>query len=138
VALNVLDRLGDDVAALRSISGSVEPGGAVLLLVPGYPRLEGAFDQALGHARRYTPETLSEAVTAAGLVPEIIRPVNLLGGIAWWAAVRVARQARPTPMLVSLYDKLVVPAERAIERRIQPSFGQSILCIARVPIPPGP
>jgi hypothetical protein len=38
---------------------------------------------------------------------------------------------------VNLYDKLVVPAERAIERRIQPSFGQSIFCVARVPAPPG-
>jgi hypothetical protein len=38
---------------------------------------------------------------------------------------------------VNLYDKLVVPAERAIERRIQPSFGQSIFCVARVPVPPG-
>jgi SAM-dependent methyltransferase len=136
VALNVIDRLGDDVAALRSMGACVEPGGAVLLLVPGYPGLAGAFDQALGHARRYTPGTLSEVVTAAGLVPEVIRPVNLLGGIAWWAAVRVARQARPTPALVNLYDRLVVPAERAIERRIQPSFGQSVLCVARVPVPP--
>src|SRR6266567_3863708 len=136
VALNVLDRLGDDVAALRSMRRSVEPGGTVLLLVPGYPRLAGAFDRALGHARRYTPETLSEVVTGAGLVPEVIRPVNLLGGVAWWAAVRVGRQARPTPTLVNLYDRLVVPAERAIERRIQPSFGQSILCVARVPVPP--
>jgi SAM-dependent methyltransferase len=137
VALNVLDRLGDEVAALRSMGGSVEPGGAVLLLVPGYPQLAGAFDQALGHERRYTPEMLSEAVTAAGLIPEVIRPVNLLGGIAWWAAVRVARQARPTPTLVNLYDRLVIPAERAIERRIQPSFGQSIFCVARVPLPAG-
>src|SRR6266542_1481292 len=125
-----------DPICLRSMGRSVEPGGTVLLLVPGYPRLAGAFDQALGHARRYTPETLSEAVTAAGLVPEVIRPVNLLGGIAWWAAVRVGRQARPTPTLVNLYDRLVVPAERAIERRVQPSFGQSILCVARVPVPP--
>ena len=137
VALNVLDRLGDDVAALRSIATSVEPGGAVLLVVPGYPQLSGAFDKALGNARRYTPRTLGDAVTGAGLVPEVIRPVNLLGGIAWWAAVRVARQARPTPTLVTLYDRLVVPAERAIERRIQPAFGQSIFCVARVPLPPG-
>ncbi len=137
VALNVIDRLEDDVAALRSMGTAVAPGGAVLLMVPGYPQLAGAFDQALGHVRRYTPQTLSDAVTAAGLVPEVTRPVNLLGGIAWWAAVRMARQGRPTPMLVGLYDKLVVPAERAIERRVQPSFGQSVLCVARVPRAPG-
>ena len=136
VALNVIGRMQDDVAALRSMGRVAVPGGAVLLLVPGFTRLAGAFDQALGQIRRYTPETLSQAVTSAGLVPEVVRPVNLLGGIAWWAAVRMARQGRPTQTLVNLYDRLVVPAERAIERRIQPSFGQSVLCVARVPLPP--
>jgi hypothetical protein len=34
---------------------------------------------------------------------------------------------------VRLYDRLVVPAERALERRVAPRFGQSILCVARVP-----
>jgi len=137
VALNVVSRMKDDVAVLRSLARTVEPRGTVLLLVPGFPQLAGAFDQALGQTRRYTPESLSQAVTAAGLVPEVIRPVNLLGGIAWWAAIRMARQARPTPTLVMLYDRLMVPAERAIERRIQPPFGQSILCVARVPAPLG-
>jgi SAM-dependent methyltransferase len=133
VAVNVLERLDDDVAGLRSMAGAARPGGRLLLIVPGFPRLAGAFDQALGHLRRYTPEGLRAAVQAAGLEPEVLRPVNLLGGMAWWAAVRVGRQARPTPTLVRLYDRLVVPAERALERRVQPRFGQSILCVARVP-----
>jgi SAM-dependent methyltransferase len=133
VALNVLEREDDDVAALQAMAKAANPGGRVLLLVPGYPTLAGAYDEALGHRRRYTPDSLRGAVETAGLVPEVIRPVNLLGGIAWWAAVRVGRQGRPTPTLVRLYDRLVVPAERALERRLQPRFGQSILCVARVP-----
>jgi glycosyltransferase involved in cell wall biosynthesis len=133
VALNVLEREDDDVAALQAMARAANPGGRVLLLVPGYPTLAGAFDEALGHLRRYTPDSLRGAVETAGLVPEVIRPVNLLGGIAWWAAVRVGRQGRPTPTLVRLYDRLVIPAERALERRLQPRFGQSILCVARVP-----
>jgi SAM-dependent methyltransferase len=137
VALNVLERLGDDVAGLRAMAGAAVPGGRVLLVAAAYPSLAGAYDHALGDRRRYTPESLRAAVQAAGLVPEVVRPVNLLGGLAWWAAVRVGRQARPTPTLVGLYDRLVVPAERALERRLQPGFGQSILCVARVPGPPG-
>jgi SAM-dependent methyltransferase len=133
VALNVLERMDDDVAALRSMARSAMPGGRVLLVVPAYPSLAGAYDDALGHLRRYTPASLRGAVEAAGLVPEVVRPVNLLGGLAWWAAVRVGRQARPTPFLVRLYDRVVVPAERALERRVQPRFGQSILCVAQVP-----
>src|SRR6266540_838376 len=133
VAVNVLDRLDDDVAALRSMAGAALPGGRLLLVVPAHPGLAGAYDQALDHRRRYSTEALRGAVEAAGLVPEVVRPVNLLGGLAWWAAVRVGRQARPTPVLVRLYDRLVVPAERLLERRVQPRFGQSILCVARVP-----
>jgi SAM-dependent methyltransferase len=133
VALNVLERMDDDVAALRSMARAALPGGRVLLIVPAFPSLAGAFDDALGHLRRYTPDSLRAAVEAAGLIPEVIRPVNLLGGLAWWAAVRVGRQGRPTPALVNLYDRMVVPAERALERRVQPRFGQSILCVAQVP-----
>ena len=135
VALNVLERMDDDVAALRAMARATLPGGRVLLVVPAYPSLAGAFDEALGHLRR---DSLRDAVETAGLAPEVIRPVNLLGGLAWWAAVRVGRQA---PALVRLYDRLVVPAERLLERRLQPRFGQSILCVAQVPEPenhPGP
>ena len=89
--------------------------------MPAFPSLAGAYDEALGHLRRYTPDSLREAVETAGLVPEVIRPVNLLGGLAWWAAVRVGRQARPTPALVGFYDRLVVPAERVLERRLRPA-----------------
>jgi SAM-dependent methyltransferase len=137
VALNVLERMDDDVAALRSMARAAAPGGRVLLVVPAFPSLAGAYDEALGQLRRYTPDSLREAVETAGLVPEVIRPVNLLGGLAWWAAVRVGRQARPTPALVGLYDRLVVPAERVLERRLRPGFGQSILCVAQVPERPG-
>jgi hypothetical protein len=133
VALNVLERVDDDVAALRAMAGTALPGGRLLLIVPANPKLAGAYDEALGQLRRYTPDGLRAAVERAGLVAEVVRPVNLLGGLAWWAAVRVGRQARPTPALVKLYDRVVVPAERALERRLQPRFGQSILCVARVP-----
>jgi len=133
VAVNLLERMADEVKAVRAMGEAAVPGGRVVLVVPGFPQLAGAFDQALGHGRRYTTEALRETVEAAGLEPELIRPVNFLGGVAWWAAVRVGRQGRPTPTLVRLYDRVVIPAERLLERRFHPRFGQSVLCVARVP-----
>jgi SAM-dependent methyltransferase len=133
VAINLLEHLEDDVAALRSIRSAAVPGGNVVLIVPGYPALYGEYDRAVGHLRRYTPDTLRQAVEAAGLRVAVLRPVNLLGGLAWWAAVRMGGRARPTPMLVRLYDRLVVPLVRLSERRFEPPFGQSVICVARVP-----
>jgi SAM-dependent methyltransferase len=133
VAINVLEHLQDDVGTLRDLRGAVVPGGTLVLLVPGYPALYGEFDRAVGHLRRYTPATLRRAVEAAGLRVEVLRPVNLLGGLAWWAAVRVGGRARPTPVLVKLYDRFVVPLVRLSERLVEPPFGQSVICVARVP-----
>jgi SAM-dependent methyltransferase len=131
VAANVLEHLADDAAALRTLARLVRPGGTIVLWVPGYPALYGDFDRRVGHYRRYTPDTLSRVVQAAGLTVERCHPVNLLGGLAWWLAVRLGGTGSPRPGLVALYDRIVVPATRTIERFRPPPFGQSVLCVAR-------
>lgn len=127
VAINVLEHIEDDREALRTLAGFVEPGGRVVLWVPGYQQLYGDFDRAVGHVRRYTPSTLRAAITDSGLEPEDVRPVNLLGGVAWWLTVRRGGVAQPRPGLVRVYDRFVVPVTRALERRVTPPFGQSVL-----------
>lgn len=131
VAVNVLEHLEDDAGALRSLAGLVVPGGTIVLWVPGYQQLYGEFDRRVGHVRRYTPSTLKDAVLRAGLRVELVKPVNLLGGIAWWAAVRRGGSTTPNPRLVSLYDRFVVPVTQAVESRVRVPFGQTVLCVAR-------
>ncbi len=133
VAVNVLEHIERDSAALRSLARLVEPGGRIVLWVPGYMQLYGEFDRRVGHVRRYTPATLRAAITGANLVPTEIRPVNMLGGVAWWLAVRRGGVGSPRPQLVRVYDRFVVPVTRLLESRIVPPFGQSVFGIAEVP-----
>lgn len=133
VAMNVLEHIVDDAEALRCLARAAKPGGKIVLWVPGYPQLYGDFDRKVGHVRRYTPKTMAAAVTAAGLSIEVLRPINMLGGIAWWFAVRRAKVGYPNPRIVRVYDRLVVPTTRLIERVIRPPFGQTVFCVARVP-----
>lgn len=133
VAINVLEHIEDDAGALRSLATLVEPGGRIVLWVPGYMQLYGDFDRAVGHVRRYTPDTLRTAIGEAGLRAELVKPVNLLGGIAWWATVRRGGVGTPRPALVRTYDRFVVPVTRFVERRVTPPFGQSVLGVAVVP-----
>lgn len=133
LAVNVLEHIVDDVRALRRMAEVVLPGGKVILFVPAYPSLYGPHDRAAGHVRRYVPKTLEAAVVDAGLRVEVLRPVNFLGGIAWWVAVRIGGCSSPRGGLVRLYDRLVVPLVRLMERGWHPPFGQSIFCVARVP-----
>lgn len=132
VAINVLEHIEDDAGALRSLATAVQPGGSIVLWVPGYQQLYGEFDRKVGHVRRYTPATLAGAVRRAGLDVELVKPVNLLGGIAWWLTVRRGGSTSPDSKLVAVFDRFVVPVTRALERVMRPPFGQSVLCVARV------
>lgn len=131
VAINVLEHIDDDVGALQSLATAVEVGGSLVLWVPGYQRLYGEFDRKVGHVRRYTPTSLAGAVRRAGLDVELVKPVNLLGGIAWWLAVRRGGTTTPNPKMVAVFDRCVVPVTKALERRVRVPFGQSVLCVAR-------
>jgi SAM-dependent methyltransferase len=133
VAINVLEHIDDDAGALRSLASMTEAGGRIVLWVPAYMQLYGDFDRAVGHVRRYTPRTITAAIRNAGLEAELVRPVNFLGGLAWWVTVRRGGVGAPNPRLVRAYDRFVVPVTRVVERRIRPPFGQSVLAVARVP-----
>ncbi|MGH4026396.1 MAG: class I SAM-dependent methyltransferase [Pseudonocardiaceae bacterium] len=134
VTINTLEHIEDDAETLRSLARLVVPGGTIVAWVPGYQQLYGDFDRKVGHVRRYTPATLRESFRTAGLVPTVVNPVNLLGGIAWWAAVRRGGAGSPKPRLVAVYDRVLVPATRAIESVLRVPFGQSILGVAQVPV----
>ena len=133
VAVNVLEHIQQDSAALRSLATLVEPGGNIVLWVPGYMQLYGDFDRRVGHVRRYTPRTLRAAIVGAGLVCREVRPVNLLGAVAWWLAVRRGGVGAPDPRLLAIYDRTVVPVTRTVDRWVTPPFGQSVLAVASVP-----
>ena len=67
VLLDVLEHIGDSVAALRNIKSVLAPDGAVILTVPAYPCLFNSWDEKLGHHRRYTIRMLRNEVAQAGL-----------------------------------------------------------------------
>jgi SAM-dependent methyltransferase len=131
IAMNVLEHIDDDIGALRALSRCVVPGGTIVLWVPAYMQLYGDFDRKVGHVRRYTPSTLRTVVEAAGLRAEKCHPINFLGGLAWWAAVKMGGAGEPKPALVKTYDRVVVPITRALESRVRAPFGQTVLCVAR-------
>jgi SAM-dependent methyltransferase len=130
VMMNVLEHIADDAQALRDLAACLTPGGRIVIWVPGYMQLYGDFDRLVGHVTRYTPKTLRRSVEAAGLHVEVCKPVNLIGGIAWWLMVRVSGVGHASPKLASIYDMTVVPVTRALERMFRPPFGQTVLCVA--------
>lgn len=132
VAYNVLEHIEDDVAALRSFAGLVRPGGKVVLIVPAFEIAMSDFDREIGHYRRYRTKGLTRALVAAGLRPVTVRYVNPVGLVGWIVLMRLlGKRTDDTP--VSFFDRFLVPPLRALETKVRPPFGQSVLAVAEVP-----
>jgi hypothetical protein len=84
IALNVLEHIEEDVAAVRSAARLLRPGGAVVLVVPAFPSAMSRFDRAVGHFRRYTADSLSTVLVSAGLAIEELHYLNPIGLINWY------------------------------------------------------
>jgi SAM-dependent methyltransferase len=69
-ALDIVEHVDDDAAALRELSRVARPGAVVLLSVPLHPELWNAFDDFVGHRRRYRPEVLADTLGRHGLAIE--------------------------------------------------------------------
>jgi SAM-dependent methyltransferase len=63
----VIEHVGDDVAALSEARRVVRRAGFVVLSVPAHPEWFGPSDEWAGHVRRYTREALLAACDASGL-----------------------------------------------------------------------
>jgi hypothetical protein len=136
VAFNVLEHIPDDVAALQAMGSLVQPGGAIVLVVPAFPSAMAQFDRAIGHQRRYTRASLGTALRDAGLEIEQLRYVNPIGLLIWYVVVKALRVTPGNGLALRLYDRTVVPVARALDRFAAP-FGQSVFAVARVPHPAG-
>lgn len=65
-AFEVLEHIEDDVGALKSWMSRLTPSGTVIVSVPAWPSRFGAWDAAVGHLRRYTPDDLAGIMSKAG------------------------------------------------------------------------
>ena len=90
-AMDVVEHVSDDVGALTELARVVTDEGILLLAVPLFMRCWTAFDQLVGHYRRYEPEQLIELLRNVGFVIERsavfgmqLRSSKLLDLGMWW------------------------------------------------------
>jgi len=90
-AMDVVEHVSDDVGALTELARVVTDEGILLLAVPLFMRCWTAFDQLVGHYRRYEPEELIELLRNVGFVIEQsavfgmqLRSSKLLDLGMWW------------------------------------------------------
>jgi SAM-dependent methyltransferase len=69
-ALDILEHVDDDNAALAELSRVAKPGATLLLSVPLHPEAWTAFDDFVGHCRRYEPSQIVARLEQHGFTVE--------------------------------------------------------------------
>jgi 2-polyprenyl-3-methyl-5-hydroxy-6-metoxy-1,4-benzoquinol methylase len=129
--VNVLEHLQEDVAALSLFKDVIVPAGRILVFVPAVMAAYGPLDAELGHHRRYSKRTLSDAFAAAGLEMVMLRYTNPLGLLGWMYNSHVTRARVHSLAQVKLFERLVAPWALPLERLVTPPIGLSLMAVGR-------
>jgi SAM-dependent methyltransferase len=136
-ALDVIEHLDDDAAALREMRRVLRPGGRILVTVPAHRFMWGDQDEVNMHKRRYVATELRDRLTANGFDVLRLSYMNAFM-FAPIAAVRLLRrlQHRLRPGTTAKSD-FRFPAPRPVNFLLAGIFGAEAPIIRRVDIPLG-
>jgi hypothetical protein len=145
--LDVLEHIEHTSTFLKSLAWHLKPTGVLIINVPALPRFYSAYDEVLGHHRRYTKTSLRCECVGADLSCATLRywGVTLLPLLAARALVmrrlsgeplerpNIARRGMTPPAVIERVLRIAMHAELRICR--DAPVGTSLLCAARKRIP---
>jgi SAM-dependent methyltransferase len=126
ICINVIEHIEDDKQALRNIRERLTPDGKLIVLVPAHPWLFNSLDEAVGHFRRYTRDTLTASLTAGGWKIEKLMYFNSFSIPAW---ILSGNKETPGSTMTKVGSALM-PLLSWFDRNIaRGSFGISLIAI---------
>lgn len=128
--INVLEHVEHEREELDRAHAALRPGGHLLVFVPALGWLFSNFDREVGHFRRYTKDGLERVVQHAGFEVVESRYFDMAGVLPWYVHFTLLGRGMGQGS-VSLYDRVVVPPMRLIERLGAPPIGKNVLLVAR-------
>jgi len=131
IAINVLEHIKDDVAALNNVYDVLNRGGHFVLLVPAHKFLYNCLDEAIGHYRRYTMEELKRKVSQTEF--RLIKTFyfNFSSIIVWYMNGNLLHKTVMSESVFSAGNNLI-PAVKFFERYIiRKKLGISLIAVLK-------
>jgi len=138
-ALDVIEHIGDDVAALKVMHKHLRKGGIFICTVPAFSFLWSGHDEVHHHCRRYNRQELKEKLVAAGFGINKISYYNTLL-FPLIALIRFIRKFTPAAehksdakmpsRIANAFLRKLFASEKYMLRYLNLPYGISLLVIA--------
>jgi SAM-dependent methyltransferase len=130
VALDVIEHIDDDKAAVAAIAGKLKPGGKFVMTVPAHPWMWSAHDTVNHHKRRYSKRALRDLIEGS---PLRLDKISYFNSLLFPAAIaeRLASKVRGKDT-----GDLALPAA-PLNAALERVFAVERHLVGRVPLPPG-
>ena len=129
--LDVLEHIAEDSAELARAGQLLSPSGNLVVLAPAHQFLFTPFDAAIGHHRRYDCATL-RALTPPGFRLEASLMLDSAGFFASLANRLLLSSAMPSRRQIAVWDKVLVPISRVLDRVTCHRFGKTVVAVWRL------
>lgn len=129
IYVNVLEHVENDEAELRTVYETLQNSGRICIFVPAMPVLFSRYDRHLGHYRRYKLGELTRKCERAGFSISFARWMDLPGTMPWFLKYKLMRSMNMEAWAVRLYDKMVVPVARRVEKLLHPPRGKNVVVV---------
>ena len=142
-ALDILEHIDDDCAALAEYYRIIRKGGVLLVTVPAYDFLWGPHDEVNDHKRRYIAKELKNKVEEAGFT---VKEMTYFDTFLFPFFVLVRMGHRVSKMINSRYKprsdlkmrrpwinyllKIIFSLEDPLLKKLNFPYGASLLCVA--------
>jgi 2-polyprenyl-3-methyl-5-hydroxy-6-metoxy-1,4-benzoquinol methylase len=124
--IDVLEHIESDRAEVEAALAKLAVGGVLVVLAPAHQQLYSPFDKAIGHFRRYTISSLS------ALAPRHVKRAFYLDTVGYAASLAnklLLKQSLPTLSQIKLWDGLMVPLSRLIDRLCFYRLGKTVVVV---------
>lgn len=130
-ALNVLEHIGDDEAALWALRQRLLGHGHLYLFCPAFPILYGNMDKLAGHYRRYTKRELLSKLRWAGFRVDHIEYFDSLGFLAGLLYKILGGSGKLSLAQVRFYDRWIFPPSRLLDKLLSRLIGKNLIVVAQ-------
>lgn len=128
VYVDVLEHIANDVEEVARASCHLAPAGHLIVLAPAHQFLFSPFDGSVGHVRRYNATTL-KALTPLSCRVKTVRMLDCAGFFLSLANRLIMKSPMPTRRQIDLWDSVLVPCSRLMDKMTGFRFGKSVIII---------